>query len=735
MPDVLTVMVTTVLQRWSVRRVCGVIAPTLLLASLLPLISPHVQAQQSGTSADDVIEYLARWRSDPPGSATAALTGLYYMLPGNRCDSPPSGTGTVDGHQGVTTGVMTPTYGRVSDALACTVGVGQKDGGSWDHTVKIKFKDTPEAIAFCADVNGLLWQISTESRTGEFSSRECDTTRLMNFKLPRNLGAPEWDLVLTTQSGTQIVLGQWDGDGEWNLEPPPPCEEVTDWAAAATEEGWSCTVDGTAYEYADFHVIKKMGAYKDKTCESFVRDMPSIKACGSDIDGNDVYFYALGTWNNTNNVGFPWVDGFTQFGLNFKTGKRNQVGNNYRAFSEMGGDGGPAMETLDTSNLTDSGNQMFYKATRFNRDISGWDTRNMTNMNYMFNRAAAFNQNLSGWDVRNVKSHIDFDTGADAWCGAVFTNNGRPIGIDPKLSDPCLNSCETADWNAVESSQANKDAFQCTVDGQEYEYADFHILTTDGTDVCAARDTYLPTGENSNKGLFCAQEGNTVRAIYNWNNSSRRKQLTWLTSVEQIGSRTEADVACVGAGKTLAGRCAKQITNGKRAFYQMAGVGGAGIANLDISNLSDLDGMFLRASAFNEDINTKDVTVAGVTYTAWDTSRVVYTWAMFEGASAFNQPIGDWDTSRVVYMDAMFGDASAFNQPIGDWDTSAVTSMFNMFVGASAFNQDIGGWDTSAVALMGYMFVEASAFNQDIGGWDTSAVTNMGSMFSGASGF
>ncbi|NDH42058.1 MAG: BspA family leucine-rich repeat surface protein, partial [Gammaproteobacteria bacterium] len=93
-----------------------------------------------------------------------------------------------------------------------------------------------------------------------------------------------------------------------------------------------------------------------------------------------VYFYALGTWYNNKGFGFPWVDGFTQFGLNFETGKRNQVDDHYRAFTEMGGDGGPAMETLDTSNLSGiSGMQMFTRAKSFNRDISGWDTSSVTN--------------------------------------------------------------------------------------------------------------------------------------------------------------------------------------------------------------------------------------------------------------------------------------------------------------------------------------------------------------------
>ena len=33
------------------------------------------------------------------------------------------------------------------------------------------------------------------------------------------------------------------------------CSTITDWTTAATEDGWSCSVDGTEYEYADFHVL------------------------------------------------------------------------------------------------------------------------------------------------------------------------------------------------------------------------------------------------------------------------------------------------------------------------------------------------------------------------------------------------------------------------------------------------------------------------------------------------
>merc|ERR1712032_1435764 len=68
-------------------------------------------------------------------------------------------------------------------------------------------------------------------------------------------------------------------------------------------------------------------------------------------------------------------------------------------------------------------------------------------------------------------------------------------------------------------------------------------------------------------------------------------------------------------------------------------------------------------------------------------------------------------------------------------DVSAVTDMWAMFHGASTFNQDLSKWNVSAVADMWAMFSGASAFNQDLSKWDVSAVTDMGYMFQGASAF
>ncbi len=57
----------------------------------------------------------------------------------------------------------------------------------------------------------------------------------------------------------------------------------------------------------------------------------------------------------------------------------------------------------DTSNVTHMGG-MFGGATAFNQDISNWNTSNVTHMGSMFRSASAFNQDISSWDVRRVKN-------------------------------------------------------------------------------------------------------------------------------------------------------------------------------------------------------------------------------------------------------------------------------------------------------------------------------------------
>ena len=165
------------------------------------------------------------------------------------------------------------------------------------------------------------------------------------------------------------------------------------------------------------------------------------------------------------------------------------------------------------------------------------------------------------------------------------------------------------------------------------------------------------------------------------------------------------------------------------------------IGDWDVSNVTDMGAVFVKATSFNQDINAWDVSnVTGMSFMfvrassfnqnigGWDVSSVTDMFRMFV-RTPFNQDISSWDVSNVTNMSQMFRNTSAFNQDISSWDVSSVTDMKRMFMDASSFNQDISSWDVSNVTDMSEMFMDASSFNQDISSWDVSNVTDMGRMF------
>ena len=199
-----------------------------------------------------------------------------------------------------------------------------------------------------------------------------------------------------------------------------------------------------------------------------------------------------------------------------------------------------------------------------------------------------------------------------------------------------------------------------------------------------------------------------------------------------------------------------------------------GIGNWNTSNVTDLRQAFrgapltftgTKSSSFNEDINTKEVTIGAgtsleTTYNAWDVSNIrlfgdTLTSNYNVGAffnSKFNQPLNNWQinsSSINPYFNGMFANCKDFNQPISEsvvtvgsktyraWDVSKVVSFRNMFYNPGhayfvpAFNQDIGNWNVMSGSDFAGMFQYHYGYNQDLSKWNTVNAENLSSMFRG----
>lgn len=139
--------------------------------------------------------------------------------------------------------------------------------------------------------------------------------------------------------------------------------------------------------------------------------------------------------------------------------------------------------------------------------------------------------------------------------------------------------------------------------------------------------------------------------------------------------------------------------------------------------VTELSGAFYRAGAFNQSINT------------WNVSNVQYMDNMFQEAVSFNQPLDLWETRSVIRMNSMFYQASAFNQPVNTWRTDSLTQLTYAFYMANSFNQPLDAWNVSRVTQMFYTFAYTANFNQDISRWDVSRVSNFEGFLYGNSVF
>jgi surface protein len=151
--------------------------------------------------------------------------------------------------------------------------------------------------------------------------------------------------------------------------------------------------------------------------------------------------------------------------------------------------------------------------------------------------------------------------------------------------------------------------------------------------------------------------------------------------------------------------------------------GNSGLPHINtwnVSNVTNMSGLFADALRFNEPLNN------------WNVSNVTNMKNMFYTALQFNQPLDSWNVSNVTNMEDMFSNTSKFNQPLNYWTVFNVINMAGLFYNATQFNQPLNNWNVSNVTNMQQMFLNAISFNQPLDSWDVSNVINMEEMFLGA---
>ena len=104
----------------------------------------------------------------------------------------------------------------------------------------------------------------------------------------------------------------------------------------------------------------------------------------------------------------------------------------------------------------------------------------------------------------------------------------------------------------------------------------------------------------------------------------------------------------------------------------------------NLSNVSDISGMFRNATNFTGDLSN------------WDVSNISYMIGVFEEATQFNSDISNWNVSNVVNMGGLFHRAFSFNQDISSWDIQNVNSMVGIFqysgISRTNYDQMLNSW-------------------------------------------
>ena len=135
---------------------------------------------------------------------------------------------------------------------------------------------------------------------------------------------------------------------------------------------------------------------------------------------------------------------------------------------------------------------MFWDASSFNADLSGWDTADVTVMGSMFRGATAFNADISDWNTGSVTELANMFRGATAFNSDISRwNTSSATAMDHMFDGASAFNQDLGGWNighlAVDGDLGNYGA-EAMLNGTALSTANYNALRSVGR----ARQPFRP---------------------------------------------------------------------------------------------------------------------------------------------------------------------------------------------------------------------------------------------------
>ena len=322
--------------------------------------------------------------------------------------------------------------------------------------------------------------------------------------------------------------------------------------------------------------------------------------------------------------------------------KVNQWGNQVwesmaYAFSDCVNLDGPSLDIPNLSIVTDM-NFMFLNATKFNQDLSLWDTSHITSMKGTFCGAYRFNNNIGTWDTANVTDMslmfflaLSFNQNISTWNTSSVVDMSHMFRIARSFNQD-ISPWNTA--NVADMSYMFQKAISFNQDISPWNTAnvtDMSHMFEDAT--------------SFNQDISAWSTANVTDMSHMFEDATSFNQ--------DISAWSTANVADMSY------------------MFQNATSFNKDIGPWNTANVADMSHMFQNVSSFNQDISL------------WNTANVADMSYMFQNATSFNQDISLWNTANVTHMSYMFQNAISFDQDLGTWNISSLLFAVNMFKGVT----------------------------------------------------